>query len=146
MSIFDFLKRKKEVEKSKKKTEKKVDKVLVGEKTGKKEKAISASKITESKKVSKDKRFSYEVVKEPHISEKSTDLAKDNKYVFKVYDGVNKKEIQKSISGIYRVDVLGVNIIKIPPKKRRIGKTQGFRKGYVKAIVKLKEGQKIEIL
>jgi ribosomal protein L23 len=39
-----------------------------------------------------------------------------------------------------------VKVIKIPAKKRRIGKTQGFRKGYKKAIVKIREDQKIEIL
>ena len=44
------------------------------------------------------------------------------------------------------MDVLSVNIVKIPHKKRRIGKTQGFKKGVVKAIVKIKEGQKIEIV
>ena len=44
------------------------------------------------------------------------------------------------------MDVLSVNIIKIPAKKRRLGKTEGFRKAYTKAIVKIKDGQKIEIL
>jgi len=39
-----------------------------------------------------------------------------------------------------------VNIIKIPAKKRRLGRTEGFRKQYTKAVVKKKEGQKIEIL
>jgi len=39
-----------------------------------------------------------------------------------------------------------VNIIKIPAKKRRLGRTQGFRKGYTKAVVKIRDGQKIEIL
>ena len=44
------------------------------------------------------------------------------------------------------MDVLSVNIVKIPAKKRRLGKTEGFRKAYKKAIVKIKNGQKIEIL
>jgi ribosomal protein L23 len=44
------------------------------------------------------------------------------------------------------VNVLSVNIVKIPHKKRRLGKTEGFRKAYKKAIVKIKEDQKIEIL
>jgi len=69
-----------------------------------------------------------------------------NQYIFKVNSNTNKSEVKKSIEGIYGVDVLSVNIIKIPHKKRRIGKTEGFRKGYTKAVVKIKEGQKIEIL
>ena len=43
-------------------------------------------------------------------------------------------------------NVLDVNTIKIPHKKRRLGKTQGFKKAFVKAVVQIKEGQKIEIL
>ena len=50
------------------------------------------------------------------------------------------------MEGIYGVNVLSVNIIKIPAKKRRLGKTEGFRKAYKKAVVKIKAGQKIEIL
>jgi len=41
---------------------------------------------------------------------------------------------------------LGVKIINLPPKKRRLGKIRGWRKGYKKAIVRIKEGQKIEVL
>jgi large subunit ribosomal protein L23 len=58
----------------------------------------------------------------------------------------NKNEIKNAVEGIYNVDVLSVNVIKIPSKKRRLGKTEGFRKAYKKAIVKIKNGQKIEIL
>ena len=55
-------------------------------------------------------------------------------------------QIKKSIESAYKVNVLSVNIIKIPKKKRRIGRTEGFKKGYSKAIVTIKEGQKIEVL
>ena len=150
MSIFDFLKRKKEIDKSKRPTEKKVEKALV--KPEMKKSVTSDVKLTpkaemKSKKSAKSvKDFSYNIVKEPHISEKATYLGEKNKYVFKIYDNANKPEIKKSIEGIYGVDVLSVNIIKIPAKKRRLGRTEGFKKGYRKAIVTIKEGQKIEII
>ena len=96
-------------------------------------------------RLGKSKKFSYEVIKEPHISEKSTYLGDKNKYVFKVYENSNKPEIKKAVEGIYGVDVLLVNVIKIPKKKRRIGKTEGFKKGYTKAIVTIADGQKIEV-
>ena len=138
VALFDFLKRKKEVEKAKK-----PEKVLVAKEAGKKEEKIPASaKISGAAK----KGFSYTVIQEPHISEKATDLAEGNKYTFKVYAQTRKPEIKKSVEGIYGVDVLDVNIIKIPGKKRRLGRTEGFKRGHVKAIVTIKEGQKIEII
>ena len=73
-------------------------------------------------------------------------LSDSNKYVFKVYPNANKIEIKKAIEGVYGVDVLSVNVIKIPKKKRRLGKVQGFKAGYSKAVVKIRDGQKIEIL
>lgn len=85
-------------------------------------------------------------MKEPHISEKGSVLAEKGQYVFKVFPRTNKTEIKKAIEGIYRVDVLSVNVLKIPAKKRRLGKISGFKKGYKKAIVKIRKGQKIEIL
>ena len=136
MALLDFLKKKpsftkasavkKEVEKTKdikKKDTKKIDK------------PVKASDV-----------FSYDIVKEPHISEKATILSESNQYVFKVYSDTNKIDIKKAVAGVYGVNVLSVNIIKIPKKKRRLGKVQGFKVGYTKAIVKIQDGQKIEIL
>ena len=134
MALFDFLKRKKEVEKAK--PTKNGQKVSAEKKE---EKSVAPAK---DYGVSR-KGFSYNVIKEPHISEKATDLAEKNKYTFKVYANTNKPEIKKSVEGIYGVNVLDVKIIKIPHKKRRIGKTEGFKKGFSKAIVTVKEGQKI---
>ena len=88
----------------------------------------------------------YRILKTPHVTEKAVDLAEKNQYVFKVWPRVNKTEIGKAIEDIYGVDVLSVRIIKVPRKQRRLGKVQGWRKGYKKAIVKIKEGQKIEIM
>ena len=144
MALFDFLKRKKEVAKSKEKSTVKVQK----KPQEKREIALGAKEIKGKKTQAKKtdiSGFSYEMVKEPHISEKANYLAEKNKYVFKVYQGTNKPEIKRSIEGIYGVNVLSVNIIKIPPKKRRIGKTEGYKKGYAKAIVTIKKGQKIDI-
>ncbi len=136
MALLDFLKRKKEVEKSKK-PEKKSDKLLVE----KKEEVAKTSAVK-----TKTSKFSYEAIKQPHISEKATDLSEKDQYIFEVSPNYNKKEIQNAVEGIYGVDVLSVNVIKIPAKKRRLGKTEGFRKAYKKAIVKIKNTQKIEIL
>ena len=86
------------------------------------------------------------VLKSPQITEKATKLAEGNQYVFKVYPKTTKPEIKRAIEEVYGVDVLKVRIIKVPRKRRRLGRKVGWRKGYKKAIVKIKEGQKIEIL
>lgn len=140
MALWDFLKRKKQIEKAKEKRKpvKKAGEVKVDEKPA----SVEVQKPQKRRTVG----FSYEVVKEPHISEKATYLAEKNQYTFKVSPSYNKDEIKKAVEGVYGVDVLSVNIIKIPAKKRRLGRTRGFKKGYAKAVVKIKEGQKIEIL
>jgi len=88
----------------------------------------------------------WKILKTPQVTEKATELAKKNQYVFKVWPRANKVEIKKAIEDIYGVDVVSVKIIKVPRKRRRLGRISGWRKGYKKAIVKIKEGQKIEVL
>ncbi|TSC94364.1 MAG: large subunit ribosomal protein L23 [Parcubacteria group bacterium Licking1014_1] len=139
MSLFDFLKRKKEVEKAKKAKE-------GGKKPDKKPQEVFPVKQEKEFFAKKSTVFSYNNVREPHISEKAAYLAEKNQYVFKVFPNCNKKEIKKAVEGVYGVNVLSVNMIKIPAKKRRLGRIQGYKKGHIKAIVKIKEGQKIEIL
>ncbi len=98
-----------------------------------------------SKKKGKDfENFAYKVLKSPYITEKSYRMAKDNKYVFKVFNKVNKIEIRKAVESLYDVDVIDIKVLKMPAKKRRIGRVSGWRKGFKKAIVKIKEGQKID--
>ncbi len=96
----------------------------------------------------KEKKFSgsYQILKSPHITEKATDLTKKNHYIFKIYSQANKTEVKKAIENLYGVDVLSVKIINVPAKKRRLGRVSGWRKGYKKAIVRIREGQKIEVL
>ena len=152
MALLDFLKNKNDAEEIKK-TAKKQTKVS----------AVKTEKAKGTKKIEKNEaavkvvapksngpaitsNFSYEAIKQPHISEKASYLAEVNQYIFEVSPSYNKTEIKNAVEGIYGVNVLSVNVIKIPAKKRRLGKTEGFRKAYKKAIVKIKNGQKIEIL
>lgn len=107
------------------------------------EKAVKPEKSKIKEKIS---GTTYRILKMPQVTEKATDLVKKNQYIFKVWPEANKIEIKNAIKDIYSVDVLSVKIIKVPAKKRRLGKISGLRKGYKKAIVKIKEGQKIEVL
>jgi large subunit ribosomal protein L23 len=149
MAILDIFKNKEEEEKAalkaKKPVKKAVKKVSV-EKTDAVSSEVKAVTPVKNTVRNNDGKFSYEAMKQPHISEKATYLADSNKYTFEVSPNYNKHEIKSAVEGVYGVKVLSVNIIKIPAKKRRLGKTQGFRKAFKKAIVTIKEGQKIEIL
>jgi large subunit ribosomal protein L23 len=88
----------------------------------------------------------YKILKEPHISEKSTDLSNDGKYTFRVFPWSNKVEIKKAISDLYGVRVKDVRVINIKPKSRILRGLEGKRKGYKKAIITLEKGEKIEVL
>lgn len=153
MALLDFLKKKKEIEKSKQ-SDKKTAKVLPAKKQAKTDKNQDVKKENVEKtgqsstktSATVPGKFSYQAVRQPHISEKASYLSEKNQYTFDVSPNYNKNEIKKAVEGLYKVNVLSVNVIKIPAKKRRLGATEGFRKAYNKAVVKIKEGQKIEIL
>ncbi len=85
------------------------------------------------------------ILTKPHISEKATSLAEKDFYIFKVGKDANKREIKDEVEKKYKVDVLSINIINIPSKKKRVGRTEGTKKGYKKAIVKVKKGQSIDL-
>ncbi len=93
--------------------------------------------------VLRDDNFRY-ALKKPHISEKSTDLSAKGFYVFKVEKDSNKCAVKKDVENKYKVNVLSVNIVNIPSKKRRTGRIEGTKRGYKKAIVKIKEGETID--
>ncbi len=63
------------------------------------------------------------------------------KLTFKVMNGANKNDVKEAVKTLYGVDVEKVNIIKVPYKNR--ARRGLVRRAYVKAIVTLKEGQKM---
>lgn len=80
----------------------------------------------------------------PLITEKTTSMMADNKYTFVVPLKANKVEIRQAVEQIFKVKVLDVNTIRVMGKTKRMGRTQGKRPDYKKAIVKLAPGQTIE--
>lgn len=112
----------------------------------KKEKTAKA-KTAIVKKAAADKNPDiYKILKRPLITEKTSDLSMLNKYIFVVGQTANKSEVKKSVESLYGVSVLGVNIIKVPRRKRHRGRVMGWKAGFKKAIVTVKEGDKIEII
>ncbi len=150
MAIFNVFKRRKKPERKEAKEKPKKEarassEVKPAEKSGgKPTEAKSEAKFIPSQK--RKIGGAWWLLKELHVTEKATDLTKQNQYVFKVWQDANKIEIKKAVEDLYGVNVVSVRVVKVPRRKRRLGKIKGWRKGYKKAIVRLKEGQKIEVL
>ncbi|MCL1950859.1 MAG: 50S ribosomal protein L23 [Turicibacter sp.] len=85
-----------------------------------------------------------DIIKRPIITEKSYDLMNDNKYTFEVDKKANKIEIKKAIEVLFSVKVNKVNVINVRPKKRRVGRYEGFTPSMKKAIITLADGQTID--
>ena len=92
------------------------------------------------------KKISFiDSIRKPIITEKATILSEQNKTVFKVHSGADKKTIKKNIEKIFKVNVTKINIIN---KQNRTKVTRGKKvnvQGYKKAIITLKKGQSIDL-
>jgi large subunit ribosomal protein L23 len=69
-----------------------------------------------------------------------------NKYIFEVAKEANKLEIKKAIESFFGVKVLDVTTMMTHGKIKRLGRFEGRRPDWKKAIVTLKEGDKIELV
>jgi len=85
------------------------------------------------------------LVKKPWITEKSTLLNEGGKYVFLVKDSATKNEVKKMVKELYQVDATQVNMVNLPAKSRRYRGLKTEKPARKKAIVTLKEGQKIDL-
>jgi len=78
------------------------------------------------------------------ITEKATALQGQNQYIFEIDKRTTKPEIKKAIEKEYKVTVVRVNTINSPAKPKHFGRHVHKTSGVAKAIVTIKEGQKIE--
>lgn len=80
-----------------------------------------------------------------HVSEKASNMVSQNSYVFKVDKSFNKMSAKKAVESHYGVKVASVHMLNAKSKKRIRGNIVGYKSGYKKAIMNLKEGFKIEL-
>ncbi|NLY76398.1 MAG: 50S ribosomal protein L23 [Firmicutes bacterium] len=85
-----------------------------------------------------------ELVKRPLITEKTTKLMEENKYCFLVDPRANKTQIKQAIEEIFKVKVKKVNTFNLLGKIKRMGRYQGRRPSWKRAIVTLEAGNRIE--
>lgn len=87
----------------------------------------------------------YEVIVSLLRTEKGLQLMPFNKYLFRVARNANKLQIKKAAEEIYKVKVKSVNVLTVKGKKRRLRFKEGTTANWKKAVVTLKEGEKIEV-
>lgn len=90
-------------------------------------------------------KHAQDIVKGMIRTEKGSVMMADNKYLFWVDKSSNKIEIRKAVEDMYKVKVSGVNTVMMRGKSKRVRYAVGKTPDWKKAIVTLKEGQKIDI-
>ena len=88
---------------------------------------------------------SYTVISALLRTEKGVVQQADNKYFFSVKKDANKIQIKKAVENIYKVKVLNVNTQVMPGKLKRVRTQLGRTPDWKKAVVTLKDGQKIDL-
>lgn len=79
----------------------------------------------------------FDIIKRPIITERTTDMMADKKYVFEVPLKANKTEIKQAVEKVFGVKVEAVNTIRVAAKPKRYGKYAGYTSEWKKAIIKL---------
>ena len=96
-------------------------------------------------KFSRHYSINTQIIKYPIITDKAGILLENNQYTFVVDKFCNKPLIKSAIEYLFNVRVIKVNTSNLPKKKKRIGKYIGWKPQYKKAIVKLADGDVINL-
>ncbi len=87
----------------------------------------------------------YNVIKKPLVTEKSNrQKESQNQYVFEVDRRANKIEIKRAVEQLFKVKVECVNVSSVHGKVKRLGRNTGKRPDWKKAVVRLREGNRID--
>ena len=89
--------------------------------------------------------ISYQVIKNLLRTEKGVSIEKARKYIFRVASTATKPQIKKAVEEIYKVKVEAVNIVNVVGKRKRVRTQYGYTADWKKAVVTLKENNKIEV-
>jgi len=89
--------------------------------------------------------IAHQVIKSILGTEKSTRLEPQNKYLLLVDIEANKLQIRRAVEDIYKVKVSSVNTFVYKGKVKRVRRQEGRTPDTKKAVVTLKEGQKLEV-
>jgi large subunit ribosomal protein L23 len=89
-----------------------------------------------------------DIIRRPIVSEKSMDHTHRGKYTFEVHGDANKLQVKAAVEELFKVQVVGINVLTTKAKEkvrgRQRGRSVGWTSPWKKAVVTLAEGQKIE--
>ena len=110
---------------------------------GKTKAEVSAPVEVESRAPSVIIPTSGHALRNIHVSEKASRLTAINQYTFRISTKANKQEIKKQVEKMFNVKVSKIRVITMPSKSRNVGRYEGTKSGYRKAVVTLMEGYSI---
>ncbi|WP_206935930.1 50S ribosomal protein L23 [Roseococcus thiosulfatophilus] len=87
----------------------------------------------------------YQAILSPLVTEKATGLSEQGQYVFRVAIDASKPEIKQAVEGLFGVSVVAVNTLVMKGKTKRFKGRPGQRSDWKKAVVRLAEGQSIDL-
>ena len=87
----------------------------------------------------------YQTILAPLVTEKATALSEQNQFAFRVAIEATKPEIKAAVEELFGVKVLAVNTLVVKGKSKRFRGRPGQRSDWKKAMVKLAEGQSIDL-
>ena len=87
----------------------------------------------------------FEVIRRPVVTEKSTSLAEQGKYVFEVATEASKTQVKEAVQAAFGVGVAQVNVMRVRGKMKRFGRRPKAQRSWKKAVVTLNEGDTIDI-
>ena len=87
----------------------------------------------------------YDIVRGPVITEKTTIVSEHNQVIFRVPLTATKREVKAAVEGLFNVNVTAVNTIRVMGKLKRFRGRLGKRSDYKKAVVTLREGQRVDV-
>ncbi len=123
------------------------NKIIPGKKKGeeKKEEKKVEEKKAETQTLTSHGYAGKSVLKDPLITEKTREMSIDGKYTFEIKPSANKNEVKKEVERRYGVTVEKVNLARKKIRPRQYRGRMGKSRLQKKAIVTLKEGDKIDI-
>lgn len=86
-----------------------------------------------------------ELILRPLLSEKSSLLSEQGKYVFEIDPRANKNQVADAIGALYGEWPLEVNVVKIKGKQVRYGRLSGRTRNRKKAIITMPAGKKLDV-
>lgn len=86
-----------------------------------------------------------DILKRPIFTDKTTKLLEKNQYCFAVNPSSDKDTIKYTIEHLFKVKILKINSLHCPRKKKKIGRSEGYKAKYKKVIVTLSKDSKIDL-